>query len=365
MKGVLATWKREQAEEGVQAPQFAQSIVSGTRWYNAAVTPKLTKAQWETYYSSLRSPHLLQSGRWGDLKSEFGWKVEHILSGEAGAQILYRSFPLGFSLAYIPKGPLGKWLPDFLPELDEVCKRQRSFAIKVEPDENEGSERKNNLLDHGFIPSPHTVQPKTTLIVDLTADEDQLLTNMHPKTRYNIRLASRKGVKVRPWEDLDGFGQMMHETANRDGFGAHTPAYYQRAYKLFHPQGNCELLVAEYEGTALAALMVFTCGQRSWYLYGASTSLERNRMPTYLLQWEAMRWAKAKGSAIYDLWGIPDESQETLESEFTSRKDGLWGVYRFKRGFGGDVIRSIGAWDRVYIPSIYRLYRWSYSLLRV
>jgi peptidoglycan pentaglycine glycine transferase (the first glycine) len=302
---------------------------------------------------------------WGDLKSDFGWKVEHIRSGEAGAQILFRSFPLGFTLAYIPKGPLGEWLPAILPELDAVCKNSRCFAVKIEPDENANAARMNNLLEQDFIISSHTVQPKTTLMVDLTSDEDQLLAAMHPKTRYNIRLAARKGVKVRTWKDLDRFGQMMHETADRDGFGAHTPSYYQRAYELFHPDGNCELLVAEYEGTALAALMVFAHGQRAWYFYGASTNLERNRMPNYLLQWEAMRWAKGKGCEIYDLWGIPDESRENLESEFTSRTDGLWGVYRFKRGFGGEVVHSIGAWDRVYIPSIYRLYRWSYSLLRV
>ncbi|OGO18266.1 MAG: hypothetical protein A2Z14_19730 [Chloroflexi bacterium RBG_16_48_8] len=87
-------------------------------------------------------------------------------------------------------------------------------------------------------------------------------------------------------------------------------------------------------------------------------------MPTYLLQWEAMKWAQNKGCAWYDLWGVPDESLETLERDFTSRQDGLWGVYRFKRGFGGKLVRSIGAWDRVYIPSLYRIYRWMNTLLR-
>jgi peptidoglycan pentaglycine glycine transferase (the first glycine) len=341
------------------------TIQSESRWYNAAVTPKTTRAQWEAYLSKHKSPHLLQSRAWGDLKSDFGWKVEYIQSGEAGAQILFRRFPLGYSLAYIPKGPLGEWLPGILPELDAVCKKQRCFAVKIEPDEDSNTARMNELLEQDLIASPHTVQPKTTLIVDLTSDEDRLLAAMHPKTRYNIRLATRKGVKVKPWEDLDSFGRMMKETADRDGFGTHTPSYYQRAYELFHPDGSCELLMAEYEGIPLAALMVFAHGTRAWYLYGASINLERNRMPTYLLQWEAMKWAKGKGCVIYDLWGIPDESQKNLESEFTSRKDGLWGVYRFKRGFGGEVVHSIGAWDRVYIPSIYRLYRWSYSLLRV
>jgi len=299
------------------------------------------------------------------LKSDYGWRVEYIRAGEAGAQVLFRPFPLGFSLAYIPKGPLGKWLPDLLPDLVAVCKKHHAFAIKVEPDEKDSHESRNNLLGQGFIPSQHTIQPRTTLLVDLTGDEDQLLGRMHQKTRYNIRLAMRKDVKIRPWKDLDGFGRMMIETADRDEFGAHTPAYYQRAYDLFHPTGNCELLVAEFEERTLASVMVFAHGKRAWYLYGASTILERNRMPTYLLQWEAMKWAKEKGCVTYDLWGIPDESLETLEQDFTSRQDGLWGVYRFKRGFGGELVRSIGAWDRVSMPSIYRIYRWMYSLLRV
>ncbi len=173
-----------------------------------------------------------------------------------------------------------------------------------------------------------------------------MLARMHQKTRYNIRLAERKQVTVRPWDDLPAFGAMMQTTAARDQFGVHTPAYYARAYELCStPLQECELLVAEFEGRPLAALMVFAHGPRAWYLYGASTDDERNRMPTYLLQWEAMRWARRRGCRSYDLWGVPDAERETLEAQFETRGDGLWGVYRFKRGFGGELTRSIGAWD--------------------
>jgi peptidoglycan pentaglycine glycine transferase (the first glycine) len=103
-------------------------------------------------------------------------------------------------------------------------------------------------------------------------------------------------------------------------------------------------------------LMVFAQGKRAWYLYGASRSAHREKMPTYMLQWEAIRWAKSKGCQVYDLWGIPDADEETLEAQFSKRSDGLWGVYRFKRGFGGRVTRTMGAWDRVYNPVLYRLY---------
>jgi lipid II:glycine glycyltransferase (peptidoglycan interpeptide bridge formation enzyme) len=179
---------------------------------------------------------------------------------------------------------------------------------------------------------------------------------MKPKCRYNIRLAEKKGVTVRAWDDISAFHEMMTVTGGRDNFGVHSKEYYQRAYELFHPKGMCELLVAEYEGKPLASLMVFANGKRAWYVYGASNDYERNRMPTYLLQWEAIRWAKTRGCEEYDLWGVPDENEETLEANFESRHGGLWGVYRFKRGFGGEVRRSAQALDRVYNPLLYWMY---------
>ena len=118
------------------------------------------------------------------------------------------------------------------------------------------------------------------------------------------------------------------------------------------------MLIAAYQGQPLAGLMVFADGQRAWYLYGASARDHRDRMPTYLLQWEAMRWARSRGCVEYDLWGVPDEEEELLESQFTTREDGLWSVYRFKRGFGGRLLRAAGPWDRVYQPALYRLYQW-------
>jgi lipid II:glycine glycyltransferase (peptidoglycan interpeptide bridge formation enzyme) len=103
--------------------------------------------------------------------------------------------------------------------------------------------------------------------------------------------------------------------------------------------------------------MLFILGTQAWYFYGGSSNEERNRMPTYLLQWEAMRWAKAHGATSYDLWGVPDEDEETLEGNFETRHDGLWGVYRFKRGFGGKLIREPHALDRVYSPLLYKAYQ--------
>ena len=110
--------------------------------------------------------------------------------------------------------------------------------------------------------------------------------------------------------------------------------------------------------------MVFSASKRAWYFYGASDNQKRHLMPTYLLQWEAMLWAKKKGCTHYDLWGVPDQDEDYLENHFNDRQDGLWGVYRFKRGFGGTLTRSVGAFDRVYQRSLYVLYRLYIRLLR-
>jgi len=136
------------------------------------------------------------------------------------------------------------------------------------------------------------------------------------------------------------------------------------AYSLFVPRGWARLLLAEVEGEPVAALMVFAQGHRCWYFYGASGEAHREKMPNYLLQWEAIRWARSQGCIEYDLWGVPDEDKETLESGFAHRRDGLWGVYRFKRGFEGELVRSVGAWDLPLRPVPYRLYTWALRLVR-
>ena len=204
--------------------------------------------------------------------------------------------------------------------------------------------------------SPHNIQPPRTIIVDISGSEDDILARIKQKTRYNIRLAEKKGVVVRGWDDLKSFHKMMLVTGGRDRFGVHSFEYYTQAYALMHPKQMCEILLAEYEGKQLAALFVARHGNRAYYLYGASTDEERNRMPTYLLQWEAMKWAKAHGCGAYDLWGVPDEDEATLEANFEKRNDGLWGVYRFKRGFGGEIKRAVQAMDKVYNPLLY----WAY-----
>jgi peptidoglycan pentaglycine glycine transferase (the first glycine) len=313
--------------------------------------------EWDAFLYKHPNTHLLQTTAWGELKSAFGWSVERVIIGDCGAQILLRRISPGLTFAYLAKGPVGEAWDTLWPEIDAVCHRRHAIFFKVEPDQWEDPIGMKQV-PRGFRPSLHSIQPPRTLLVDLHGDEDAILGRMKQKTRYNIKLAQKKDVTVHPTADLGVFYQLMQVTSGRDKFGVHSLAYYQRAYELFHPRNSCELLLAEYEQEPLAALMVFAQGSRAWYLYGSSSNEHRDRMPTYLLQWEAIRWARGHGCTQYDLWGVPDADEYTLEVEFTHRSDGLWGVYRNKRGFGGKLCRAAGPWDRVYSPLAYRLYNW-------
>jgi len=318
--------------------------------------PVLKKNEWDHFILNHPQAHFMQTGEWGELKNAFGWDVVRISNGSAGVQILFRKLPFGLTIAYIPKGPIGKNLVDIWSEIDQICKDHHAIFLKVELDifQNDRPIQMSDFPD--FKISKYNIQPPNTIILNIADNETNLLEKMHQKTRYNIKLAARKDVMVQPWQDITAFHQMMLTTGRRDKFGIHSKAYYQHAYDLFHPAGMCELLVAKFEDKPIASIMVFIHGKRAWYVYGASTESERNRMPAYLLQWEAIRWAMKQGCLEYDLWGIPDENEQVLETEFTQHITGLWGVYRFKRGFGGEIKRSVQALDKVYIPWLYSIY---------
>ncbi len=327
----------------------------------------LNERVWDSFVIASKG-HIMQTWQWGELKAKFGWRAVRVALEEgghlvAGAQILFRPLPPGISIAYIPKGPIVDWADLDLTKglfsaIHPIARQQRAIFLKIEPDLPDDRVLEQRLEGLGFHPSPQTIQPRRTILVNLKPSLDEMLMGMKPKTRYNIRLSARKGVEIREGKaaDLDTFYRLMQVTSKRGGFRVHTREYYEAAYHLFVPKGLAKLLLATYGGKTLAGLMAFALGDRAWYFYGASSNEERNRMPNYALQWAAIRWAKERGCSVYDLWGIPDEEEETLEREFIKRSDGLWGIYRFKRGFGGKVVRYAGAFDYVYSPLLYRLW---------
>ncbi|MCE2489339.1 MAG: peptidoglycan bridge formation glycyltransferase FemA/FemB family protein [Anaerolineae bacterium] len=325
-------------------------------------------ADWERFVQQHPRAHVLQLPAWGALKAAYGWQVLRVgltpMDSEelvAGAQMLLRPLGRVGKLAYLPMGPLlgarDQW--DALwPALHRRAGRSRAFMLKWEPG-HDPDYTVQQLDAWRFRSSDHNIQPPRSLLIDLRQDEDGLLARMNQGTRRKIRLAHKNGVRCRPGNaaDLPAFTQLMSETGQRNAFGVHEPDYYCRAFELFVPQGNAALWLAEHEGQLLAGVMVFRAGRQAWYLYGASASHKRNLMASYAAQWAAIRWAKDHGCRRYDLWGVPDAAPVTLEASFQTRRDGLWGVYGFKRGWGGELCRSAGALDRVYNPLLHRLYR--------
>jgi lipid II:glycine glycyltransferase (peptidoglycan interpeptide bridge formation enzyme) len=361
-------------------------------------------AEWDAFVAGHPTGHILQTSGWAALKGSFGWTSQRavlrtIPSPQApivgGASILFRRLPWGQSLAYVPRGPVVDWgdpaqARAALTMAAECARKQHAALLKIEPELPASPELEGWLASLGFRPSAQRIQPLSTIHVDLAAGEDAILAAMKPKWRYNVRLAERKGVTVceGTLADLPAIQALMDATGQRDGFAVHSAEYYRLATELFAvPMASSRQLetpnvrgleatsrsavngrrsvrmtwlLAEHEGALLAAIAVFTLGRMAWYLWGASSDEGRNLMPNHALQWAAMRWARARGCEIYDLWGIPDEvgANPAAYAEPESwGEGGLWGVYRFKQGFGGRVIRYTGAWDMPLSGIGYRLYR--------
>jgi len=338
------------------------------------IAQQIVPREWDAFVETHPSGHILQTSGWGLLKEGFGWQARRVaLQAEkqivAGTQILLRRLPGGWKLAYVPKGPVVDLArPDLtqvlLDGVHAVCRAERAFVLKIEPDRPDSAAMAERMAGYGFVPSAHSIQPRRTILVDLTESEDEILMRMKSKTRYNIRLAGRKGVHIHSGDqkEIEVLNRLMAVTGERNEFGVHSATYYRRAYENLNPDDRARLWLATYEDRPLAAVFACACGQKAWYMYGASSNQHRELMAPYAVQWAAMQWAKERGCTTYDLWGIPDYEKSELEAQFTGRSDGLWGVYRHKRGYGGEIVRYAGAFDYVYSKLLYGLYQLLYKL---
>ena len=312
--------------------------------------------------------HLLQSWRWGAFKSRHGWGVERAKverDGQAAyAQILFKHRG-PFAYGYIPRGPVlsdddPELLRALFVEIDRACRRRRAISVVLEP------ERPLPLPVDGkptLLPGPPYVQPVRTVRVRLLPDE-LLLMQMHQKTRYNIRLANRRGVTVTvepPDAAFGDFFALMEDTSRRNDYPIHAADYYRDAIETFRADGA--LMLARVEGgDAAAALIVVGFGDEAIYLYGASSTHYRSHGPGFALQFEAMRWARERGFSQYDLWGIPATDPETTRAEAgdrvaSTRGDDWRGLYEFKIRFGGEIVSYPPPLERPYLPLLPRLAR--------
>ncbi len=344
-------------------------------------TPITDPGTWNAVLRALPAAHVLQTWEWGAFKQgETGWTPERFTFSAGGAVVAAASIltrhvgPL--RVIYVPKGPAldydnAEHVRAVLSALEQIARQRRTIWLKIDPDviagtgipgsESDRPPRDNptgqrlmaQLRGRGWRFSASQVQFRNTLTLDLTQDEDTILMSMSQGTRRKVRTGPKKGVSVRPATtpaDLQRLYDLYTVTGERQGFLIRPPAYYREAWARFIDAGLAQAFVADYDGTPLAGLVLFHFGSKAWYFYGMSSNEERNRMPTYLLQWEAIRWARAHGYTTYDFWGAPDTFDED---------DPLWGVYRFKDGFGGTVVRHIGAWDYAPNPALY----WAYERL--
>lgn len=336
--------------------------------YQARLIGHKDKAYYNQFVANAPKGHVLQSFEWGEIKGRGEWEPLRLLvendSGEpkAALSLLSRRVPgLGKAIFYAPRGPVGDitdWeLMDFLfAEARKLAQKRGAIFLKIDPDISAADTRfREYLQSRGFVSAEKEagfegVQPKFVFRLDVTPGEEAIFNSFHPKTRYNIRLAEKRGVVIKEdctREDLPEFYRILQETTERDRFLVRPYGYFQDLYDYLSPPGFLKLFMAYYQGQAIAGTLAFLFGQKAWYIYGASSNSHRNVMPNYLLQWSMIKWAIKNNCLLYDFRGVPGDLSED---------NPLYGLYRFKKGFNGDYTEFVGEYDLVFAPFFYRLW---------
>ena len=311
-----------------------------------------------------------QSLEWAKIKTS--WITEVILAEDVNKKIIgsltvwVRKIPIFGNIMYAPRGPICDIHNlEVLKQLTEgakiLAKKYKAIVLRIEPDIKSDDEKYRNLmLELGYLIKDDAknfreeIQPRYVFRLDVKdKTEDELFKNLHQKTRYNVRLATKKGVTIKDGtkEDLKDFHKIMITTGKRDGFIIRPLEYFEKMYDALGPE-HMKILMAYYEGKPISGVIPIIYGNKTWYLYGASSNEHRNLMPNYLLQWEMIKLAVANKSEIYDLRGVPGIADDSN------------GLYRFKKGFGAEYTEFIG---EVYIPFkslTYKLYKFSEKAFR-
>ncbi len=310
--------------------------------------------------------HPLQAIEWGEFREKSGIRVIR----EDGFQLTIHKIPkTNWTIGYLPKGAM----PDnkLLKILKKIAKKEKCVFIQLEPnvEKNEQSEKKLRSL--GLIPSARPLFTRFTFQLDLTKNEDELLKNMHHKTRYNIRVAQKHSVKV--IEDnsdkaFEAYLKLTKETTNRQKFYAHTEKYHRLMWKCLRKNDNqkntlsMHLLLAKHNNNILATWMLFVFKDTLYYPYGASSTKNRELMASNLMMWEAILFGKKLGLKKFDMWGALGPTPNP--------KDPWFGFHRFKQGYGAKLVEFVGSYDLVINSLIYKFYvfankiRWAYLKLK-
>lgn len=298
--------------------------------------------------------HPLQSWAWGQFRAAMGIDVVRLAVIQndkllEGWQLTFHKLPsLPYTIGYFPKGPMPSQI--MVETLEKLGKEHHAIFIQLEPNALSSS-KLLSFQATKLLPSHHPLFTKYTFVLDLTKSEKDLLQSMHPKTRYNLKVAQKHGVIVKEdtsQEAFEAYLKLSAETTNRQGFYAHNETYHRRMWEILRPANIAHLWTASYHEKILAAWILFTWKDTIYYPYGASSREHRETMAPNLLLWEIARWGKSKGYKTFDLWGAIGPNPK--------ENDPWFGFHRFKQGFNPKLVEFVGSFDLVLNPLLYRLY---------
>lgn len=316
--------------------------------------------------------HPLQTYEWGEFRKKMGISLVRLgmfESGKllAGFQFTIHHVPLlGIKVGYLPKGP--KLSKDILDGIKEACQSHNCAFLKLEPNVEQGIDLETTELLNkykGIVKATHPLFTKYTFYLDLTKTDDELLAQMKEKTRYNVRLAQKKGVTIQEENTPEAFNNylsLLKETSKRDRFYAHDETYHQTMWDNLSPDGMAKLFTARFEGQILVAWVMFVWKKFLYYSYGASSSSHRDVMASNLMYFEAAKIGRKLGLTTFDLWGALGPNPDT--------KDPFYGFHRFKEGYGPRLVEFVGSYDLVLNKPMYDIFhkvdnlRWKLLRLR-
>jgi peptidoglycan pentaglycine glycine transferase (the first glycine) len=328
--------------------------------------------QWNSFLTSQARGHLLQSYEWGELSKYLGGRIYRLGALDNGAMVgammlTVASVPLPASIPglhlnwlYCTRGPSVEHLDSpilaaLLEHAHGIARQERSVVLRLEPNIADDDPHMDDWVATyhalGCQTNQIAVHGRRSWVLDIRPDAEKLLADFKMNWRQNVRSAERKGVIIREAEsdsDFDAYYELLKLTSERDAFFIHDKAYHQEILRQFKSKGDAVLYLAEHEGEAIAAKMLLRFGDWCWDMFGASSNNKRNLKPTYLLQYRCIQWAQSKGCSFFDFRTIPEILEPGEE---------MWGVYEYKKGFGGFSRLNMPTQDYIYRPLIYNAWR--------
>lgn len=329
-------------------------------------------AKFNQFIGSASTGHIFQTYFWGEVKKPAWQPLRAVLEKEgrivAAASILKRQIPLmRRSILYLPRGPvLDDWhnpavLKELLRGFQDLAAEHRAVLIKIDPCLEEGQEAAALLRGNGFIAAPGRrdfggLQPRYTFRLDLDGDLEKIMRRFPKKIRYKIRYGPARGLEFSSGgeEALPEFMEIMEKTATRGNFVGRKPVYYRKLFRILGPEGAIELILGRFKGEVVVAGITFAFGDKAWAVYGGQSDSYRNIYAYHALIWERIKWAKSKSARWFDFYGVPGEVGE---------QHPLYGIYYFKKSFGGDYCAFVGEQDLVFSRGYYLVWRRLFPLL--